>query len=52
MLNWTLSVLVVKDLLSYEEAERLSKELALKTYPTGFNDAHAIVKGILEDVNK
>jgi len=52
MLNWTLAVLVYKDLLSEIDAKRLSKELALKTHPTDFGDAYTIVKGILADSDK
>lgn len=52
MLNWSLSVLVHKGILTFEEAEHLAKELVLKTHPTRFADAHVIVEKVLGEYKK
>ena len=47
MLNWILSILVNKKVITLEEAQELSKELPLRTHPAGFTDAHNIIEEIL-----
>lgn len=50
MINWFLSVLVSKEVLSLEDAEVLAKKLATTTYPQDFTECHKIVTKILEDI--
>lgn len=52
MLNWVLSILVLKEVITVEEAEHLSKELAQTIYETRFRDAHATLERILRDYEK
>lgn len=52
MHNWFLSILVCKEVLTEEEAECLSKELATSIYSTRFSDAHSTVKKILKEYEK
>lgn len=52
MLNWILSILVHKNILTETEAEHLSKELTLKTHPHIFKDAHKVVEEVLAELEK
>lgn len=52
MLNWLLSIMVHKKLLTKEEATYLGKELPLKTHPHDFKDAHQVVEELLKDFKK
>lgn len=52
MLNWVLSIMVLKEIITKEEAEHLAKELAQSIYETRFNDAHATVERILRDYER
>jgi len=49
MLNWLLSILVLKDIITEEEAVYLSEELATKMQPSRFREAHKIIEDILEE---
>lgn len=51
MFNFLLAVLVRKNLISQEEAEKLSKQLALEIHPTDFKTAQAIVERILKELD-
>jgi|HubBroStandDraft_5_1064220.scaffolds.fasta_scaffold699740_1 hypothetical protein len=52
MLNWVLSLMVHKKLLTEDEAVHLGKELPLKTHPHNFLDAHKVVEDLLKDFRK
>lgn len=52
MLNFTLSVLVHKGILKLDEAEHLAKELAQKTQPQNFLEAHKIVEQVVKEFAK
>jgi hypothetical protein len=52
MLNWILSILVHKELLSEGEAEHLSKELTTHTHPHIFKDAHELVGKLMDEYEK
>lgn len=52
MLNFFLSILVHKKILTVDEAAHFSKELATRTHPQGFHDAHRIVEALWEDLKK
>lgn len=56
MINWVLSILSHVEArgkgLSEEEATFLSKELALKTHPQDFVDAHKIIADLLKEFKK
>lgn len=49
-INWILSLLVHKKLITEDEAEHLSKKLAFTVYPQNFKDAHKIIKSLLDEV--
>ena len=51
MINWILSILVLKQIITEDEAKTLSRELPLRTHPTNFAEAHKIVQKILKDNN-
>lgn len=50
MLNWLLSLMVHKDLLTEEEAQFLSKKLAQSMQPQEFDHAHKIVSDLLKEL--
>lgn len=52
MLNWILSILVQKKIISEEEATHLGKELPLNIHPQTFTDAHEVVTKLLDDFKK
>lgn len=52
MLNWVLSIMVIKGLLTKEEAEYLAKELVDKIHPHDFLTAHTIVEKVLKDYRR
>ena len=52
MLNWVLSIMVIKDILTEEEAQHLSKELGQAIHASRFDDAHKLVTKLLEDYEK
>lgn len=51
MINWILSIMVHRKLLTLEEATYLAKELTFKTHPQNFVDAHKIVDKLLKDMD-
>lgn len=52
MVNWFLSVLVYKDVLTEDEAKHLSEELGKKIYEQRFTDAYKTISTMLDDFNK
>lgn len=52
MLNWVLSILVTKEVLTEAEAEFLSKKLVDNIHPHQFQDAHNLVKEFLAEYEK
>jgi hypothetical protein len=52
MINWFLSIMVHKKLLTLAEAEYFAKELVFKTHPQNFTEAHKIVEKLLNDFEK
>lgn len=51
MHNWFLAILAEKDIITAEEAEHLSKELATSIYSTRYSDAQATIKRIFKEYN-
>lgn len=52
MLNWILSILVHKNIITVEEAQTLSKELLTKIHSQNFDEAHELVTKVLKDFKK
>lgn len=52
MLNWVLSILVHKSILTIDEAEFLAKDLANKIHDQRFTDAHEVITKLLKDFEK
>jgi hypothetical protein len=49
-LNWMLSILVHKSLLTIDEAKHLSERLVTTTHPQNFTDAHRVMDKILSEL--
>lgn len=48
MLNWILSLLVIKEVITKEEALYYAKELASTIYSTRFEDAYATIEKMVK----
>lgn len=47
MTNWFISVLLLKGIITQDEAEKLADDLPKHTHPQDFKAAHAVVTKIL-----
>lgn len=52
MLNWVLSILVHKGMVTLDEARHLAQELPKKISANDFNSSHKIVEKLLDEVEK
>jgi hypothetical protein len=49
MLNWVLSLLVHKDVITEDEAKHLSTNLAQSIHSSRFEDAHELISKLLRE---
>jgi hypothetical protein len=52
MINWMISIMVHKKLLTLEEGEHLAARLVSTTHPSLFKEAHKIVEDVMNELEK